>query len=126
MFKSKAKQITDFFLATAEDIQEETWNLGGEKETVEPDGSQLAAMADERRVLVTAGNLAVINGLHNSTFAHVSRKQYLHWALLAHDVHNFATAVCNYFREIAIQSFHDNRGICTGGFQHYATGHDDV
>lgn len=96
MFKSKAKQITDFFLATAEDIQEETWNLGGEKETVEPDGSQLAAMADERRVLVTAGNLAVINGLHNSTFAHVSRKQYPNWALLAHGAYGFAADACRY------------------------------
>lgn len=74
MFKGKTKQITDFLLVAAEYIQEETWNLGGTKEAVESDANQLAGMVDKHRVVVTEGNLAVINGFHNGRFAYDYRK----------------------------------------------------
>lgn len=124
MFKSKTKQVANLFLADAKGIREEAWNLGGEKEIVEPDGSRLAAMADECRVLVTAGNLAVINGLHNGTFAHVSRKQYLHRALVAHGAYGFAADACAYSWGTAIKYFCSERALRVRYFPQ--TGADDV
>lgn len=124
MVKSKAKQIADFFLAEAKGIREETRSFCGKMSMVESDASQLAGMADKRRAVVTEGNLPVIAVVDNSTFARNSRKQSLNWVLVAHDVHNVATAECDYFRETAIQSFQDDRRIRAGGFPQ--TGTDDV
>ena len=39
----------------------QTWGLGGEKEAVESDANQLAGMVDKQRVVMTAGNLSVLD-----------------------------------------------------------------
>jgi high affinity Mn2+ porin len=62
----------------------QTWSLGGEKEAVEADMNQLAGMVDKRRIVVTAGNLAVTDIFDNSALAHDARTQFINRALLAH------------------------------------------
>lgn len=126
MFKSKAKQVADFFSADAKDIREETSNLGGMMDAFKPDASQLAGMAGKLRVVVSAGNLVVINILHNKMFVYDSLAQYLNRALLAHGVCNVAADACGYFLGTAIQSIYDNRAIRAGCFPQYKTGVDNV
>jgi carbohydrate-selective porin OprB len=94
----------------------QTWNHGGEKEAIESDANQLAGMVDKRRIVVTAGNLAVIDIFDNSSFAHDPRTQFLNWALLAHGAYDFAADARGYSWGAAIEYFYDDWAIRAGRF----------
>jgi len=94
----------------------QTWNLGGEQETVESDWHQLAGMVAKRRVVVTAGNLAVVDIFDNSAFAHDARTQFMNWALLAHGAYDFAADARGYTWGAAIEYFHDDWVLRGGRF----------
>jgi high affinity Mn2+ porin len=94
----------------------QTWNLGGEKEAVASDMNQLAGMVAKRRVVVTAGNLAVIDIFDNSAFAHDARTQFMNWALLAHGAYDFAADARGYSWGAAIEYFHDDWVLRAGRF----------
>jgi hypothetical protein len=94
----------------------QTWNHGGEKEAVESDANQLAGMVDKRRVVVTAGNLAVIDIFDNSAFAHDPRTQFLNWALFAHGAYDFAADARGYSWGAAIEYYYDDWAIRAGRF----------
>lgn len=94
----------------------QTWNLGGEREAVESDWNQLAGMAARRRVVVTAGNLAVSDIFDNSAFAHDARTQFMNWTLLAHGAYDFAADARGYSWGAAIEYFHDDWVLRAGRF----------
>jgi carbohydrate-selective porin OprB len=94
----------------------QTWNLGGGKQALESDANQLAGMVDKRRVVVTAGNLAVIDMFDNSAFAHDARTQFLNWALLAHGAYDFAADARGYSWGAAIETFYDDWAVRAGRF----------
>ena len=94
----------------------QTWGLGGGKEAVESDANQLAGIVDQRRVVVTAGNLAVIDIFDNSAFAHDPRTQFMNWALLAHGAYDFAADARGYTWGAAIEYFYDDWAVRLGRF----------
>ena len=57
----------------------QTWNRGGEKEIVESEANTLAGSVDKRRVVLTVGNLSVLDVFDASTYAHDPRTQFLNW-----------------------------------------------
>ena len=126
MFNSKAKQVADCFLPEEKGIPEETRSSCGRMGALASDASQLAGIGHKRCAVATEGNLPVIAVVDNSAFEHNSRPQNLNRVLAAHDVHNFAAAARNYYRETAMPSLHDDRGIRAGGHPQYETGTDDV
>src|ERR1700716_1421266 len=73
-------------------------------------------MVDKRRVVVTAGNLAVIDIFDNSAFAHDPRTQFLNWALLAHGAYDFAADARGYSWGAAIEYYYDDWAIRAGRF----------
>src|SRR3569832_1707806 len=94
----------------------QTWSLGGAQEAVESDWHQLAGMVAKRRVVVTAGNLAVVDIFDNSAFAHDARTQFMNWALLAHGAYDFAADARGYTWGAAIEYFHDDWVLRGGRF----------
>ena len=59
----------------------QTFGLGGEQETLDPDQNQLGENLDIDRVTVTAGKLAVPDIFDDNQFAHDPRTTFLNWSL---------------------------------------------
>jgi hypothetical protein len=72
------------------------WDLGGERQAVEPDMNQLGGTVASRRVVLTVGNLAVSDIFDNNACAHDARSQFLNWALVAHGAWDFAADARGY------------------------------
>src|SRR5947207_13132886 len=60
----------------------QTWGFGGGSESVQSDAHQLAGSVDRRRLVLTAGNLAVLDVFDDNRFSHDPRTQCLNWPLL--------------------------------------------
>lgn len=94
----------------------QSWGLGGEREAVASDANQLAGMVDKRRVVVTLGNLALVDLFDNSAFAHDGRTQFMNWALLAHGAYDFAADARGYTSGAAVEYFYDDWAARAGRF----------
>lgn len=94
----------------------QTWGLGGDKDTVESAANQLAGAVDKRRLVLTAGNLAVIDLFDNNAYAHDPRSRFLNWALTAHGAYDFAADARGYSWGAAIEYFYDNWAVRAGRF----------
>ena len=94
----------------------QTIALGGARDAVESDAKQLAGMFDKRRVVLTFGNLAVIDIFDNSAFAHDARTQFMNWVLLAHGAYDFAADARGYSWGGAIEYYYDDWAVRAGRF----------
>lgn len=94
----------------------QTWALGGQTVAVESDANQLAGMVDRTRIVVTAGNLAIIDIFDNSAFAHDARTQFMNWALLAHGAYDFAADSRGYTWGASAEYFWDDWVLRAGRF----------
>jgi high affinity Mn2+ porin len=94
----------------------QTWNLGGASEAVESGANQLAGAVDKRRVVVTAGNLSVVDLFDNSAIAHDPRTQFLNWALTTHGAYDFAADARGYTWGVAAEYFYDDWAVRVGRF----------
>lgn len=62
----------------------QTWGLGGDKEWLGSDQNQLAGTVDANRVVLTAGNLSVLDVFDDNAYSHEPRRQFLNWSLMTH------------------------------------------
>ena len=99
----------------------QSWGLGGEKEAVNSDANQLAGMVDKRRVVLTAGNLALTDLFDGNAFAHDARSQFMNWALLAHGAYDFAADARGYTVGAAIEYYAEDWVLRAGRFMQPAT-----
>jgi high affinity Mn2+ porin len=94
----------------------QTWNLGGEQEHVESAANALAGMQDSRRVVLTAGNMSVLDVFDLNSNAHDPRTQFLNWALTAHGAWDFAADARGYTWGAALEYFNDDWAFRYGRF----------
>jgi len=94
----------------------QTWDLGGERVAVESDANQLAGMLDRRRLVLSVGNLALVDLFDNNAFAHDARSQFLNWTLLAHGAYDFAADARGYTSGAAVEYFYDDWALRAGRF----------
>jgi len=94
----------------------QTWNLGGERQAVESDMNQLAGAVDSRRLVLTAGNLAVSDIFDNNAYAHDARSQFMNWALLAHGTWDFAADARGYSWGAAVEYYDGPWAVRAGRF----------
>jgi hypothetical protein len=94
----------------------QTWNLGGDVQAVESDMNQLAGSVASRRVVLTAGNLAVSDIFDANSQAHDARSQFLNWALLAHGAWDFAADARGYTWGAALEYFDGDWAVRAGRF----------
>ena len=94
----------------------QTWGLGGGTERVEADANQLAGSVDRRRLVLTAGNLSLIDIFDDNAYSHDPRTQFLNWSLLTHGAYDFAADARGYTSGFALEYFHDDWAIRAGRF----------
>jgi hypothetical protein len=94
----------------------QTWDLGGAMQAVESDMNQLAGSVASRRVVLTAGNLAVSDIFDANSQAHDARSQFLNWALLAHGAWDFAADARGYTWGAALEYYDGDWAVRAGRF----------
>ena len=94
----------------------QTFEMGGEKEAVEADKNQLGGAYDKRRLVFTAGNLAVMDIFDNNRYAHDPRGDFLNWALITSGAYDFAADSRGYSWGAAAEWIDDGWALRVGRF----------
>ena len=94
----------------------QTWGMGGGSEQAESDANRLAGAIDKRRIVLTAGNLSVLDIFDNNAYSHDPRRQFLNWAFLTHGAYDYAGDARGYTWGAALEYFHDDWAIRAGRF----------
>jgi high affinity Mn2+ porin len=71
---------------------------------------------DKRRVVLTAGNLSVLDIFDNNAYSHDPRRQFLNWAFMTHGAYDYAGDARGYTWGAALEYFHDDWAIRAGRF----------
>src|SRR5882762_1289847 len=94
----------------------QTWGFGGGGEKMESDANQLAGSVDRRRLVLTAGNLSVLDVFDDNAYSHDPRTQFLNWALVAHGAYDYAADARGYSWGAALEYFDGNWALRAGRF----------
>lgn len=94
----------------------QTWGLGGEKAANESAANQLGGDLDQRRVVLTAGNLSVLDLFDGNAYNHDPRTQFLNWSLMTHGAYDYAADARGYSWGAALEWFHDDWAVRAGRF----------
>ena len=92
----------------------QTWGLGGGSEQIDSDANQLAGSVDKRRLVLTAGNLSVMDLFDGNAYSHDARTDFMNWALVTHGAYDFAADARGYTWGSALEYFHDNWAFRAG------------
>ena len=93
-----------------------TIGLGGAREAVESDANQLAGNVDRRRLVLTAGNLSVIDIFDDNAYSHDPRTQFMNWSIMTHGAYDYAADSRGYSAGFAIEYFYDDWALRFGRF----------
>ncbi|HEY0335896.1 MAG TPA: carbohydrate porin [Burkholderiales bacterium] len=94
----------------------QTIGLGGGTENVESDMNQLAGIVDRHRVVITAGNVSVVDIFDDNAYSHDARTQFLNWSLVTHGAWDFAADARGYTWGLALEYYLDDWAIRAGRF----------
>jgi hypothetical protein len=94
----------------------QTVGLGGGTEPVEADKNQLGGTVDKRRLVITAGNLAVMDIFDNNKFAHDPRTDFLNWSLITSGAYDFAADSRGYSWGLAAEWYDEGWAARIGRF----------
>jgi hypothetical protein len=94
----------------------QTWNLGGAATRLESDMNQLAGTVSSRRIVLTAGNIALNDIFDNNAYAHDARSQFMNGALVDNGAWDFAADARGYTWGAAIEYIVDDWAIRYGRF----------
>jgi hypothetical protein len=83
----------------------QTWGLGGGEEQVEADFNQFATTVDKRRIVLTAGNMPVLDIFNAVEYAHDPRTQFLNWAFMTHGSFDYAADARGYDWGLALEYY---------------------
>ena len=79
-----------------------TFELGGDPVEVDSDANQLKSTYQSRRVVVTAGNVSVLDLFDGSTYAHDPRTQFLNWTLMTYGAYDYPADARGYTNGVAL------------------------
>lgn len=94
----------------------QSWDIGDEREAVESDANQLAGSVARRRMVLTAGNLSVLDIFDNNEYNHDPRTQFLNWSLMTHGAYDYAADSRGYSWGVALEWYHDDWALRIGRF----------
>jgi len=94
----------------------QTFGFGGGREKIESDANRLAGSVDRRRLVLTAGNLSLLDIFDDNAYSDDARTQFLNWSLLTHGAYDFAADARGYTTGFAVEYFHDDWAIRFGRF----------
>jgi high affinity Mn2+ porin len=85
-------------------------------EAIEADKNQLGGSYDRRRLVITAGNLAVMDIFDNNRYAHDPRTDFMNWSLTTSGAYDFAADSRGYSWGAAAEWFDDGWALRAGRF----------
>ena len=94
----------------------QTFGLGGGQDAVESGPNQLAGMVDRKRLVVTVGNLGLIDIFDNNAYAHDPRTQFVNWTFLTHGAFDYAADARGYSNGAAVEYYHDEWAVRAARF----------
>jgi hypothetical protein len=94
----------------------QTWGLGGGGEQLQSDANQLASTVDRHRIVLTVGNLSVLDVFDDNALSHDPRIQFLNWALMTHGAYDFAADARGYSWGFALEYSFDGWVVRFGRF----------
>lgn len=94
----------------------QNWDLGGEREAVESAANQLAGSVGKRRLVLTAGNLSVLDVFDGNAYSHDPRTQFLNWSLMTYGAYDYAADARGYSWGAALEWYHDDWVLRAGRF----------
>jgi hypothetical protein len=94
----------------------QTWGLGGEQDAIESDANQLAGAVDKNRLVLTAGNLSVLDIFDKNAYNHDPRTQFLNWSLMTHGAYDYAADARGYSWGAALEWYQDEWALRGGRF----------
>ncbi|HTQ98346.1 MAG TPA: carbohydrate porin [Candidatus Acidoferrum sp.] len=94
----------------------QSWDVGGERESVESGPNQLAGSVAKRRWVLTLGELSVTDLFDNNLYNHDPRTQFLNWSLMTYGAYDYAADARGYSRGAALEWYHDEWAVRAGRF----------
>jgi hypothetical protein len=94
----------------------QTWNLGGEAAELEAGPLQRAGTVTARRVVLTVGNLSVLDVFDRNAYAGDVRQQFVNMAFMTHAAFDFAADARGYSWGLAAEWHHDAWSLRAGRF----------
>ena len=94
----------------------QTWGFGGGGEKMESDANQLAGSVDRRRLVLTVGNLSVLDVFDDNAFSHDPRTQFLNWSLMTYGAYDYAADARGYSWGLALEYFNIDWRLRAGRF----------
>ena len=94
----------------------QVYGLGGESEPIEADKNQLGSAYGKRRLVVSAGNLSIMDIFDNNRYAHDPRGDFLNWSLITSGAYDFAADSRGYSWGAAVEWIEDGWALRAGRF----------
>ncbi len=94
----------------------QTLGLGGDAAPVASGPMQLAGKSDSRRLVLTAGNLSVIDIFDKNAYTGDVREQFINMNFLTHAAYDFAADARGYSWGVAAEYYHDDWALRVGRF----------
>lgn len=94
----------------------QTFDVGGQSQRVERAPNRFGGERRSRRLVLTAGNLSVIDIFDDNRFSHDPRTQFLNWSIYTHGAYDFAADARGYTWGAALEYFHDDWVLRAGRF----------
>jgi hypothetical protein len=103
-------------LYSARAFLRQTIRLGGSEAPVEAGANQFSGQLSSRRLVVTVGQMALIDVFDNNAFAHDPRIQFFNWALMAGGASDYAADARGYTVGLAVEYYRDDWAFRFGHF----------
>ena len=94
----------------------QTIGLGGDSVSVAGGANQFVSQQHRRRLVLTAGKIALIDVFDNNTFAHDPRVQFANWSLMTYGAFDFAADARGYTWGLAAEYYYDDWVFRIGRF----------
>jgi hypothetical protein len=94
----------------------QTFDLGGDPVSLEAGPDQFSSETTKKRIVLTAGQMALIDIFDNNSFAHDGRSQFMNWALLTYGASDYAADARGYTYGTALEYYDNDWAFRLGRF----------
>jgi high affinity Mn2+ porin len=92
-------------------------NLGGEKQTVDPDENQLGESIDTKHLTLTAGKFSVVDVFDTNPYAHDTKHDFLNWSIIDMGAFDYAADSWGYTYGASAELVNPHTAVRAGLFQ---------
>jgi high affinity Mn2+ porin len=95
----------------------QTWGFGGGTEKVESEQNQLAGTVDANRLVLTLGNVSVLDLFDDNKYSHEPRRAFLNWALMTYGAWDYPADARGYTWGAALEYITPEWALRAGRFE---------